>query len=198
MLLSNDLFPQILPVGLTYIPNYVSARQEQQLLARIDEGDWDHTYARRRKHYGVPYHSAAQMPAVPMPARLTALAIRLCKDGLLPYAPESALINEYLPGQGIADHTDRAQRPGGCVVSVSLGSGAEMRFTEPGGKRHLIYLEPRSMILFKGAARDSWQHGIAGRFSDRHLGLDVPRTRRVSITLRCSPDNPLAQTQDCP
>lgn len=198
MLLSDDLFPQILPNGLTYVPNYVTPNQEQQLLARIDEGPWDTTYARRRKHYGVKYHAAAQNPALPMPARLTALAIRLCKDGFLPYPPQSALVNEYLPGQGIADHTDRASAPGGRVVSVSLGSGAEMRFTEPGGKRHLIYLEPQSMIVFYEAARDSWQHGIAGRLSDRHMGLDLPRQRRVSITLRCSPDNPLAQNQQCP
>ncbi len=194
MLLSDDLFPQILPAGVTYLPNYLSDSQERQLMARIEEGPWDLTYARRRKHYGAAYHSAGQMPPLPMPARLTALAVRLCKEGVLPYAPRSALINEYLPGQGIADHTDRADRPGGCVVSISMGSGAEMRFTEPCGRRHLIYLEPRSLILFQGAARDVWQHGIAGRYSDRHMGLNLPRERRVSITMRCGPDNPLAQS----
>ena len=163
-------------------------------MLRIDEGPWDLTYARRRKHFGARYHSAAKMPPQPMPARLTALAVRLCKDRIMPYAPQSALINEYLPGQGIADHTDRADKRGGKVVSISMGSGAEMRFTEPDGRRHLIYLEPRSLILFEGAARDHWQHGIAGRHSDQHLGLNIPRTRRVSITMRCGPDKPLAQT----
>lgn len=192
MLLSEDLFPIVLPRGLTYLPEFLSLKEEQRLFDAIEQGPWDLTYARRRKHYGKAYQGVPNVRPLLMPAAIIRLATRIHSEGLLPCVPQKALINEYLPGQGIADHLDRADQTGGKVISVSMGSGAEMRFIEPSGRRHHLYLEPRSLLLFQGAARDSWTHGIAGRHSDQRHGITIARKRRVSITLRCSPNKPLA------
>ena len=184
MLFPDDLLPLTLPTGVTYLPNYVTREAEQQLISAVEAGPWDQSYARRRKQYGKLYDGGTGAPLL-MPGWLIRLMVRMVSDGVLPYRPEHALVNEYLPGQGIADHVDRADAPGGRVLSLSLGSGAQMRFTEPAGRRHVIYLEPRSVVMFQGAARDSWSHGIPGRLSDPHHGLSVPRERRISITVRC-------------
>ena len=187
MLFPDELLPRILPPGLTYVPDYLSRDQELRLIRMIGPGAWDHTYERRRKQYGGRYLGGDLAGVLPVPKWLDQLMDRVVVDGYLPLRPKGALINEYLPGQGIADHVDRASRAGGKVISISLGSGAEMRFVEPCGQRHHVYLEPRSLLLMEGDARDLWTHGISGRLTDKHMGVSVPRGRRLSITLRCGP-----------
>ena len=97
---------------------------------------------------------------------------------------EQAIINEYLPGQGIAPHIDR-DCFGPVVATVSLGSAINMDFCcgLPEGE-YTQRLEPRSLVLLYGDARYKWQHGIAKRKSDRWNGRKIERERRVSITFR--------------
>lgn len=120
-------------------------------------------------------------------------------------------INEYVPGVGIAFHVDAHSSFEDGIVILSLGSGIAMEFRRPetsagetGGKAamgryhrgepppeqaaesHVIWLPPNSLMVFTGAARYGWQHGIAGRKTDRLAPEDVivPRGRRVSLTFR--------------
>ena len=71
------------------------------------------------------------------------------------------LVNEYLPGQGIALHRDY-EPFGRTVVSLSLLSPCVMDFRHrPTGRRERLLLEPRSLLVLSDEARYDWEHGIA-------------------------------------
>jgi len=189
MLLAPDFFPEPLPAGITYVPDFVDHASETNLILALSQGHWDHSYKRRRKHFGKEYATLGGRPKDgvypgPMPGWLRAIALKLQKGGYFSSVPPHALVNEYLPGQGIADHTDADDGTTIRVASLSLGSGAEMRFTDPNGVRHPVYLEPRSLVVFDGAAATDWMHGIPARLADKKCGMVIPRTRRISLTFR--------------
>ena len=97
--------------------------------------------------------------------------------------PVQALVNEYLPGQGIGAHKD--YQPFDEVASLSLLSGCLMEFSKPAA--HIvesIWLEPRSLVVLTGEARHEWMHAIRPRRSDLVLGEKRLRQRRLSLTLR--------------
>ncbi|MEM0978087.1 MAG: alpha-ketoglutarate-dependent dioxygenase AlkB [Pseudomonadota bacterium] len=194
MLPVPDLFPEPLPDGIIYVPEFVDAVTESNLVLALSQGQWDYTYKRRRKHFGKEYAAVGGAPKQgvypgSLPGWLRAIALKLQKTGYFSEVPKHSLINEYLPGQGIADHTDADDGVTIRVASLSLGSGAEMRFTEPNGRRHFLYLEPRSLVVFEGAVATDWHHGIPARLSDRIGGLIIERARRVSLTFRENASN---------
>ncbi len=107
-------------------------------------------------------------------------------DALRPF--EQAIINEYLPGQGIAPHIDR-DCFGPIVATVSLGSAVNMDFCRDStGDEYVQRLVPRSLVLLYGDARFKWRHGIAKRHYDMWNGHKTKRHRRVSITFRTIAD----------
>ena len=60
-----------------------------------------------------------------------------------------------------------------------------MDFTNPKlGLKKSLLLEPRSLIVLQGKARDEWTHGIAKRKSDKWEGKIIKRESRVSLTFR--------------
>jgi alkylated DNA repair dioxygenase AlkB len=94
------------------------------------------------------------------------------------------LVNEYLPGQGIAMHRDYEPFDR-TVVSLSLLTHCVMDF------RHIasdqwkrLLLEPRSLLILTDAARYDWEHGIASRKKDIWHDVPISRGRRLSITFR--------------
>ena len=168
--------------GLVYVPEYVTAEQEHQLVALIDARPWDTQWKRRRQPYGVSYGKVGDMP--PIPDWGQQLADRLLAGGVTDTPFDQMLVNEYLPGQGIALHRDY-QPFGRTVVSLSLLSGCVMDFRHPAdGRRERLLLEPRSLLVLRDAARYDWQHGIAARKTDVWHGLPLPRGRRLSMTFR--------------
>ena len=118
-----------------------------------------------------------------MPAILRALAERLCDAGLLSEMPDRVLINEYLPGQGIAAHVDYHPRFGDEVAMVSLLDSYPMRFAR-GDQVYEKWLERRSACVISGSSRYEWTHEIARRMSDPVAGGRRMRGRRLSITFR--------------
>lgn len=176
--------------GLAYIPAYLDAAEEALLLQQIDRAPWSTELRRRVQHYGYRYDYQARtitpdMRAAPFPPWLDALARRLHRENHSAAIPDQVIINEYLPGQGIADHIDCVPCFGGTIISLSLGSGCAMRLTAPRrGIQVPIWLAPRSLLRLTGAARYEWQHGIPARKSDLRDGQRVPRQRRVSLTFR--------------
>ncbi|MBP7148417.1 MAG: alpha-ketoglutarate-dependent dioxygenase AlkB [Acidobacteria bacterium] len=175
--------------GLVYRADYLLPEQERELLARIDAEPWRSDWQRRTQHYGTSYPSreARRRPPVVLgaiPSWLAWLGERLAADGLVERVPENVVVNEYLPGQGIAPHKDLADF-GPTVVSVSLGAPVVMRLAhESGAPAHELLLAPRSALAIGGEARAAWLHGIARRKSDRWQGRGLPRARRVSVTFR--------------
>lgn len=174
--------------GLLYIPQYISAPQHEMLINTIDEQPWRGELARRTQHYGYVYDYRARtvdasMSLGELPPWLSQITRHLQEDGLVTEVPDQAIINEYLPGQGIADHIDSAPSFGEVVTSLSLGSAVVMDLRK-GDQSVPILLEPRSLLVMRGAARYEWTHGIAKRRQDMYEGQTLIRERRVSITFR--------------
>jgi hypothetical protein len=72
------------------------------------------------------------------------------------------------------------------IAALSLGHGIAMKLqpTAPGSTTLLLWLPPRSLLVFSAEARYAWRHGIASKKGDRVHGGWLPRGRRVSVTLR--------------
>ena len=175
---------------LNSIPEYIDRATEGELLARVDRNDWICDIKRRVQHYGYSYdYNAGQLTTDAhigaLPDWLSIWCERLHKDGVCSVQPDQVIVNEYLPGQGIASHIDRARCFGDPIIVISLGSSCIMDFThdKTGEKIHKL-LEPRSLYVLSGESRYDWLHGIRPRKTDRILGEKVHRGRRVSITFR--------------
>lgn len=175
--------------GLTYIRNFISVSEQNSLLEKIDSELWLTELKRRVQHYGYKYDYAKHqinnaMYIAPLPDWSLAVAKRL-QQNYSPTLPDQVIVNEYEPGQGIANHTDCKTCFKDTIISLSLGSPCVMDFTNP--KKNLkksLLLEPRSLIILKGEARYEWAHGIAKRKSDNFQGQIFKRTRRISLTFR--------------
>jgi alkylated DNA repair dioxygenase AlkB len=172
--------------GLRYVPDFVAADEETELLARVDAEPWLDDLERRVQHYGYRYDYKARkvsrsMFVGPLPALSHAVSARLVAMDLMSAPPDQLIVNEYVPGQGISPHVDCVPCFGPRIVTVSLGSQCEMDFDPVnGGERVQLMLEPRSALLIADEARYRWRHSIRGRLSDRGRA----RTRRVSLAFR--------------
>jgi alkylated DNA repair dioxygenase AlkB len=120
-----------------------------------------------------------------LPKWVKPFAERLFQSGYLPMVPDQLIINEYQPGQGIANHVDCEPCFGETIISVSLGSNCVMDFINLKTKEKLeVMLEPRSLVVISGEARHNWTHGIAARKADNFNGIKVERQLRISMTFR--------------
>jgi hypothetical protein len=169
--------------GATYVAEFVSAGEEQDLISEIERGTWTYEFARRRQHYGIGYENRDRTEPTPLPPWIETLAHRIVGAGLFSKMPAQALVNEYEPGQGIAAHKD--YEPFDEVASLSLASGCLMEFASLNSADiKSIWLAPRSLLVLRGEARHQWTHGIRPRLSDLMGGVRIKRTRRFSLTLR--------------
>ena len=177
--------------GADYRIDFISPDQELRLVGAIDalpSEAWDTTLSRRVLHFGYRYDYRRRRPlatasAPPIPDWLMTVVERVVGPGIFTAPPDQAIINEYLPGQGIAAHID-APEFGPRVAAISLLAPAVMLFTHPDGRRVELDLAPRSLLLLFEAARYEWAHAITPRHSDRVAGIFRRRQRRLSITLR--------------
>ncbi|HET8712602.1 MAG TPA: alpha-ketoglutarate-dependent dioxygenase AlkB [Gemmatimonadales bacterium] len=171
------------PEGFQYRPAVISPEEEQALVQRIStlpfkafefrgfEGK------RRTVSYGWRYDFNVQklQQADPIPPFLIPVrAIGARFAGLAPEALEQVTVIEYSPGSPIGWHKDRPMF--GDVVGVSLVSPTRFRFRRKAGagwERAALTVEPRSIYLLRGPARDEWEHSIP-----------PVETLRYSITMR--------------
>ena len=178
--------------GLQYIKNYISEADHRWLLARVDEQHWLGDLKRRVQHYGFKYDYRARkvshdMRIGELPKWLGLPVIyKLEKEKYMPRGIDQVIINEYQPGQGISSHIDCEPCFQDTIVSLSLGSGCVMNFTNKFDKTKKIpvWLAPRSLVVLNGEARYEWLHGIAARKWDEWDGHKYMRERRVSLTFR--------------
>jgi alkylated DNA repair dioxygenase AlkB len=176
--------------GLTYLPDFMDQESHDQLLARVDSQPWLNDLKRRVQHYGYKYDYKARrvdpsMRIGALPEWAMALAQQLVNRGLMPELPDQLIINEYEPGQGIANHVDCVPCFTDTIASLSLGSCCVMTFTrKKTGHVTPLLLEPRSIVSLRGEARYQWTHGIAARKTDTFQGRTIHRGRRVSLTFR--------------
>lgn len=184
--------PEPVP-GLRYVAGWLSPGACADLLSLIDGAEWSTELRRRVQHYGHRYDygrrgvvtDAAVASAPPLPTWARAQAARLVHEGVMAEEADQAIINEYLPGQGISPHVDCVPCFGPVVAAISLGSGCVMDFTHPDdGAKVSVPLAPGSLCVMTGPARYTWRHGIAARKSDPGPAGRLPRGRRVSVTYR--------------
>lgn len=157
------------PEGLVYVPGFLDEATEAELARWIDVQPWLADLSRRVQHYGWRYDYRARridayqrIGALSPP--LTSLAARLVGEGLLGVLPDQAIVNEYLPGQGIAAHVDCEPCFGDEIATVSLLSDVPMAFRRLGGDVVFErWLERRSVCVLSGESRYGWTHGIAKR-----------------------------------
>ena len=169
-------------LGLRLYADFVNAREELQLLEKIDNTGVVRakrgTMRESIRRYGsaTPYNSYIQSKMIP--DYLLLFANRLVESKLTPKIADSVSINEYLPGQVIEPHVD-SKNSGKIITVMSLKSPATMVFSNLANSRagFSIELPVRSLVQLRGDIRYLWQHSI----------LPVPG-HRYSIVFRCSTD----------
>lgn len=179
------------PIGLRYLPGYVPPRLEARLLTLLDASPWLDDLKRRVQHYGYRYDYKSRridysMYLGALPKWCDYYARQLASEGIFTSPPDQVIVNEYLPGQGIAPHIDCTPCFEDTIVSISLGSACIMNFTQltDPTQRYDQILERGSAVILQHAARFDWQHGIKPIKSDIIDEIRQPRMRRVSLTFR--------------
>ena len=183
--------PVTTPRGLRYLANYVPPHHQARLLSLLDAAPWLDDLKRRVQHYGYRYDYKSRridrsMYLGPLPHWCEYYAQKFATEGIFSSPPDQVIINEYLPGQGIAAHIDCTPCFEDTIVSLSLGSDCVMNFTQLADptQRYDQLLERGSAVVLQHAARFEWQHGIKPLKSDTVNGIRIPRQRRVSLTFR--------------
>lgn len=182
------------PDGLHLFPEFISDAEEQHLLDCIDNAPWQTDLKRRVQHSGWRYDYSARRVNPSdylgmLPSWMNQILSKLNALPQIQELPEQAIVNEYMPGQGIAAHVDCEPCFGPVIASLSLGCGTEMHFEHTRDLRKTtLHLPRKSLLLLTGGSRHDWRHGIAARKSDPNPDPKetdrVPRDKRVSITFR--------------
>lgn len=172
--------------GLTYVSDFLGRDEEISLLAEVDAQPWLSDLKRRVQHYGYKYDYKSRkvdpsMYVGPLPEFALGIGRKLMADGLVQMLPDQMIVNEYMPGQGIAAHVDCEPCFADRIVTVSLGWAYEMDFIHTStSETRTLLLERGSALVLTGPARYDWMHHIRARRSDR----GISRRRRVSLTFR--------------
>ena len=190
---------QSLPEGLTYQTDFLSAAEEQQLLAEIAplplrEARFREFFAKRRvAHFHEDpqapddeYGGADALASGPLPPFLVALRAKVAvRLGIPAAAFVHALVSEYRPGTPIGWHRDKPAY--GIVVGISLAGVGRMRFRPYAAQdaKHTLVLDvaPRSLYVMRDDVRWQWQHSMLPAKELRYsitmrtaAGTDRPRT----------------------
>lgn len=186
----NDLEGLAAIKGLSYIPGYLSEVEAADLWQAITKSPWLSDIKRRVQHYGWKYDYKNRFIDYssflgPLPEWAQPIANRLYRDGYLSKIPDQLIVNEYLSGQGIANHVDCKPCFENTIISVSLGSCCLMDFINLGSRRKIeALLEPCSLLVISDEARYEWSHGIQARKTDQFSGNRYERGLRISLTFR--------------
>ena len=156
--------------GLKLFPAFLTPEEQAECVQRIDAAvdQWRSDRRRRVQHYGWRYDYKARLITPDMylgalPDWLAALAQKLHDEtGRFNRVPEQVIVNEYLPGQGIATHIDH-KGFGPAIYTVSLLESWEMDFSRNWQDKSPLALPSGSCLQLTGPARSQWQHGIQSR-----------------------------------
>jgi alkylated DNA repair dioxygenase AlkB len=162
--------PSPAPAGLRYQPDFISKRDERELVARIRSlplepfqfGAFEGK--RRVASFGWRYDYSQQklVKAKDLPAWIAPVIARVeAWQGLAVTAIRQVLFTEYDVGTGIGWHRDQPHFD--QVFGLSLLSACKFRFrrkTEGGWERYTLQAEPRSLYLMSGESRHVWEHSI--------------------------------------
>ena len=155
------------PEGFRYQGDLITPLEETELVAQIQklalkEYEFQGYLGKRRTiSFGQQYEGTT-VSVAPIPEFLALLHEKAAFfAGLDPGDLQYVLVTEYTPGSPIGWHRDRPMFED--VVGVSLLSLCVFRFrrsVKEGWERHSVILNPRSVYLLRGPARNEWQHSI--------------------------------------
>ena len=172
-----------LPEGLIIIENFISEKREKMLIECIDAEEYSSELSRRTQQYGYRYNykSGNSIEKIrSLPEWNNCLIAKLQKLGVITTPPMQAIINEYLPGQGIAAHVDSLIF-GEPIISIGLGGSCVMHFkNKKTNESYPLKFNRRIAIVLTGPARYDYTHEIKKVKYDNR----IPRERRISITYR--------------
>ncbi len=177
--------------GLVIVEHFLSPEEQDHCIRQVDaaQDEWRNDLSRRVQHYGWRYDYKARsitpdMHIGALPDWLSQLAHKLYDEtSLFDRVPEQVIVNEYLPGQGIATHIDHPGF-GPTVCTISLLDDWEMDFSEHWQDKTPALLQRGSCVLLTGDSRSVWQHGIAPRKTELVENGRRNRHRRLSLTFR--------------
>ena len=179
--------PDLPPAGY-YIPNFITAAEEQRLIAeinRLPKAKW--TVLSHRRLLSLPSmligDAKDTLIAAPLPKVLEAPILdRFRSYGVFAdsphHAPNQCLVNEYEPGQGIMPHEDgpayypltaTVSLKGHTVLDIYKKTGQGEKETEPSWR---ILQEPRSLLITTADMYKDTLHGIAEATTDTDLRSD--------------------------
>lgn len=181
--------------GLYYIPNYLTEEEHYNILQFFKNSDeWKHINnyknSRRVIHYG--YNYAYNRSGIKKIGKIPKFFIDLVNTerinnaigfNLINSDMEQLIINEYKPGQGIANHIDNTKFFGPIILCLSVGSEIEIEFSNGNIKKNLC-IEPKSLYIMTKDARYKWKHGIAKKIYNYNKDKLVKRSIRYSLTFR--------------
>lgn len=197
--------------GLYLWHDFISSREEEDMLTAVDHNPWRTLAKRRVQHYGYEFLydrrnvdtevCMGELPSFffPVLERIKGIphlngAANICLDQLT--------VNEYPSGVGLSPHIDTHSAFEGLIFSLSLAGPCIMelrRYSEGAWsakhgnsddgdlscRRKSLYLPPRSLLLLSGEARYAWHHYIPHHKIDHVGGSQIRRaSRRVSFTIR--------------
>lgn len=170
--------------------NIISEQEEIELVHQIDSEKWMTDLKRRVQHYGYRYDYKAHkidssMKIGGLAEWIIDLINKLSQRMSSNFQFDQVIINEYLPGQGIAEHIDCVSCFADGIYSLTLNSGCTMEFLNTQTNEKMSkYLHRRSLLKLEGYSRYYWKHGIKAVKNDWVNGQKIPRGRRISITCR--------------
>lgn len=113
---------------------FLSNAAATSLFANVDQQLWLEELSRRVQHYGWKYdyrkrriESGSYLGD--LPPVFKEIGEEIVKRGRMACAPDQVIVNEYLPGQGIAAHIDCEPCFGPEIATLSLGDEYPMVFT---------------------------------------------------------------------
>lgn len=178
-------------IGLELYPNFITLKEEQELMSSIDNSPWLNDLKRRVQHYGYKYDYRARkidnsLYLGELPDWSKIIYQKIIDLQIINFTPDQMIINEYEAGQGISSHIDCEPCFGDTIISISLGSTCILNFERELNSRNKIgvFVEPRTLLVMKAESRYDWYHGIPQRKSDKFNNEITKRDRRVSITFR--------------
>jgi len=165
------------PEGIIYIPEFLHLHEQRPFTKQLETLDYKQDYFRGRqlkreyKQFGYAYVSTGRKltPAPPMPpfvATIVAKGRAKCPHGA---QFNQCIITKYPKGAGIGWHTD-APSFGDCIMAISLGAVAKVKFRVIGSERSCYELEatPGSLYVMQGKTRWNYQHCVAPMKSTRY------------------------------
>lgn len=174
--------------GLYYIPNYLSKQEVNDLVIFLNShNNWQHIAgpnSRRVIHYGYnyAYNRSGITKTEDIPKNLELIDTNkinsIVKKDIIDTEFNQLIINEYIPGQGIASHIDHTKYFGPVIACISIGDIC-IDFSKKNTKK-TITIESGSLYIMSGPARYEWYHAIEKKLYDDNKKREI----RYSLTYR--------------